>query len=115
VQDNSATHTEFKDDKQSEVPADNNVITVHGLDGNYMMNKSKWSKQILAEEINTNQGSLGVSLKMIRLIVDLKTQLQKQPSNSLQPIWLNFRICAICMHTCYQFMQFCVNNTMLLR
>jgi hypothetical protein len=60
VQDNSATHTEFKDDKQSEVPTDNNFITVHGLDDNYMMNKSKWPKQILAEEINTNQGSLGV-------------------------------------------------------
>jgi hypothetical protein len=63
VQDNSATHTEFKDDKQSEVLADNNLITVHGLDGNYMMNKSKWPKLILAEEINTSQGSLGVLVK----------------------------------------------------
>jgi predicted DNA-binding protein (MmcQ/YjbR family) len=59
VQDNSATHTEFKDDKQSDVLADNNLITVHGLDGNYM-NKSKWPKLILAEEINTSQGRLGV-------------------------------------------------------
>jgi hypothetical protein len=49
VQDNSATHTEFKDDKQSQVPTDNNLI-----DGNYMKNKSKWPKLILAEKINTS-------------------------------------------------------------
>jgi hypothetical protein len=60
VQYNSATHTKFKDDKQSQVPTDNNQITVHGLEGNYMMNKSKWPKLILPEEINSSQGSLGV-------------------------------------------------------
>jgi hypothetical protein len=60
VQDNSATHTKFKDDKQSQVPAHNNQVTIHGLEGNYMMNKTKWPKLILVEEIYTSQGSLGV-------------------------------------------------------